>query len=89
MNTVPHIKRYAEQWWDWKEVQEYAKDKDMEWSEQQCKDFLDEHEEEMSDRIRELGDEMVDNWLYDIKSDLDYAEENLCQKLGKKLGQIA
>ena len=75
MNTVPYIRRWAEQWWDWKEVQEYAKDKDMEWSKEECQDFLDGHEEEMSDRIRELGDELIDDWLYDIKSDLDDAEE--------------
>jgi len=75
MNTVPYIRRWAEQWWDWKEVQEYAKDKDMEWSEQQCKDFLEEHEEEISTTLREVGDDLIDNWLYDIKSDLDDAEE--------------
>tara|TARA_B100000949_G_C14218309_1_gene423377 strand:- start:10 stop:264 length:255 start_codon:yes stop_codon:yes gene_type:complete len=75
MNTVPYIRRWAEQWWDWKEVQEYAKDKDMEWSEQQCKDFLEEHEEEISMALREVGDDLIDNWLYDIKSDLDDAEE--------------
>jgi hypothetical protein len=75
MNTVPYIRRWAEQWWDWKEVQEYAKDKDMKWSEQQCKDFLEEHEEEISTALREVGDDLIDNWLYDIKSDLDDAEE--------------
>ena len=74
MNTVPYIRRWAEQWWDWKEVQEYAKDKDMEWSEQQCKDFLEEHEEEISTALREVGDDLIDNWLYDIKSDLDDKE---------------
>ena len=63
MNTVPYIRRYAEQWWDWKEVQEYAKDKDMEWSEQQCKDFLEEHEEEISTALREVGDDLVDQVL--------------------------
>ena len=76
MNTVPYIRRWAEQWWDWKEVQEYAKDKDMEWSEQQCKDFLEEHEEEISMALREVGDDLIDNWLYDIKSDLDDEEDD-------------
>tara|TARA_R110000824_G_scaffold52052_7_gene144697 strand:+ start:3214 stop:3456 length:243 start_codon:yes stop_codon:yes gene_type:complete len=75
MSTVPYIRRWAEQWWDWQEVQEYAKDKDMVWSEQQCKDFLDEHEDEISEKMREVGDELIDDWLYDIKSDLDDAEE--------------
>jgi len=76
MNTVPHIKKYAEQWWDWEEIQGYAKDKDMEWSKGQCQDFLDEHEEEISMALREVGDDLIDDWLYEIKSDLDDAEEN-------------
>ena len=88
MNTVPHIKRYAEQWWDWEEIRDYlvrivyinAKYKDMEWSEQQCKDFLEEHEEEISMALREVGDDLIDNWLYDIKSDLDDAEDHIQRK---------
>ena len=74
MNTVPYIRRYAEQWWDWEEIRGYAKDKDMDWSEEQCKDFLEEHEEEISMALREVGDELIENWLYDIKSDLDDEE---------------
>ena len=76
MSTVQYQQKWAEQWWDWQEIQEYAKDKGMEWSEEQCKDFLDEHEDEMSEAMREVGNELVDNWLYDIKSDLDDALED-------------
>ena len=76
MSTVPYIRRWAEQWWDWQEIQEYAKEKELNWTEQQCIDFLEEHEEVISQSMRELGDELIDNWLYDIKSDLDDEEEN-------------
>ena len=76
MSTVQYQQKWAEQWWDWQEIQEYAKDIGMEWSEEQCKDFLDEHEDEMSEAMREVGNELVDNWLYDIKSDLDDALED-------------
>ena len=68
MNTVPYIRRWAEQWWDWKEVQEYAKDKDMEWSEQQCKDFLEEHEEEISTSNEETFSNGLEN--FEIKEDV-------------------
>jgi len=75
MSTVPYQRKWAEQYYDWQEIQEYAKDKDMEWSEEQCKDFLDEHEDEMSESMREVADDLIENWLYDIKSDLDEEEE--------------
>ena len=76
MSTVPYQRKWAEQYYDWQEIQEYAKDKDMEWSEEQCKDFLDEHEDEISESMREVADDLIENWLYDIKSDLDEEEED-------------
>jgi len=70
-----HDGKYAYQWWSIDEIKEYAKDKNMEWSDTQCREFLEEHEEEICQQIREVGDDLIDNWLYDIKSDLDDAEE--------------
>ena len=74
--TNRHDGKYALQWWSIDEIKDYAKDKGLNWSDTECREFLEEHEEEISQSMRELGDELIDNWLYDIKSDLDDEEEN-------------
>jgi len=66
-------RRWAEQYWLWEEIQDYAKSQDMEWSKEECQDFLDDHEDEMYEKMREVGNELVEDWLYEIKSDLDDA----------------
>lgn len=82
--TNRHDGKYALQWWSIDEIKDYAKDKGLNWSDTECREFLEEHEEEICQQIREVGDELIDNWLYDIKSDLDDAvaeeeeEEELC-----------
>ena len=73
--TNRHDGKYALQWWSIDEIKDYAKDKGLNWSDTECREFLEEHEEEICQQIREVGDELIDNWLYDIKSDIDDEED--------------
>ena len=74
--TNRHDEKYALQWWSIDEIKDYAKDKGLNWSDTECREVLEEHEEEICQQIREVGDDLIDNWLYDIKSDLDDEEDD-------------
>ena len=65
MSTVQY-RKWAEEWWDWEDIQRCASDNGLIWSEEQCKDFLDEHEYELAEKMKESSYELAEELICEI-----------------------
>ena len=65
MSTVQY-RKWAEEWGDWEDIQRCASDNGLIWSEEQCKDFLDEHEYELAEKMKESSYELAEELICEI-----------------------
>ena len=75
VNKPIQPQQYAKHWYEWDDIQNFALVHGQTWDRARCESFLDEHEDEIGNTMREAGDQCIEEEIEEI-IDIEAEEEN-------------